>query len=201
MAPSEELEQKRRGQILDAAEKVFARRGFHRARMDDIASESGLSKGTLYWYYRSKEDLIHALLGRIFAVPMQSAERLKQAEGAAAERIQAIMQASVREIRRFERILPLGYEFFALAARNPAVRRVLLTYYRGYQQILADLIRQGIRAGEFRPLDPDETALAAIGLIEGIALFWILDPQGVDWDRMEQAAWDLFHEGVRRQET
>jgi len=200
MPSSEDLEQRRRSQILDAAEKIFALRGFHGARMDDIASESGLSKGALYWYYRSKEELIHALLQRIFAMPMRTAEHLLEGEGSAAERIQSIMQASVQEIRRFEHILPLGYEFFALAARDQAVRRVLLAYYRRYQQILTDLLRQGIQAGEFKPLEPEEFALAAIGLIEGIALFWIIDPSGVDWDRMEHAAWNLFYEGVRRRE-
>jgi len=50
----------RRNQILDAATAVFARLGFERARMDDIVEASGLSKGALYWYFNSKEEIITA---------------------------------------------------------------------------------------------------------------------------------------------
>jgi len=55
----------RRNQILEAATHVFTRLGFNKARMDDIVEESGLSKGTLYWYFKSKDDIITAILDRM----------------------------------------------------------------------------------------------------------------------------------------
>ncbi len=67
MSSQTDLEQERRKQILDAAEKVFTQRGFNKARMDDIVAESGLSKGALYWYYKSKDEIILALMDRFFA--------------------------------------------------------------------------------------------------------------------------------------
>ncbi len=51
MTPRPNVREQRRLQILQAAQHVFARMGFHKARMDDIAHEAGVSKGTLYWYY------------------------------------------------------------------------------------------------------------------------------------------------------
>ena len=58
MVARTDLSATRKNQILDAAMTVFARSGFHEARMDDIVQESGLSKGTLYWYFKSKEEII-----------------------------------------------------------------------------------------------------------------------------------------------
>ncbi|MFQ5923332.1 MAG: TetR/AcrR family transcriptional regulator, partial [Anaerolineales bacterium] len=55
MSPRPDVSQKRQEQILNAAEKVFSERGFSGARMDDIVREVGLSKGALYWYYKSKD--------------------------------------------------------------------------------------------------------------------------------------------------
>ena len=53
MAPRPDVSEERRNQILEAATTVFARLGFHRARMDDIVQEARLSKGALYWYFKS----------------------------------------------------------------------------------------------------------------------------------------------------
>src|SRR5947209_20386256 len=77
----------RRNQILDAATKVFVRQGFQHARMDDIVEESGLSKGTLYWYFKSKEDIINAILRRLFTGDLKHLESLLLAEGTASERL------------------------------------------------------------------------------------------------------------------
>ncbi len=66
MSPKPDVSEERKGQIMSAAEEVFTKKGFDNARMDDIAEETGLSKGTLYLYYKSKDDLIIAILDRIF---------------------------------------------------------------------------------------------------------------------------------------
>ena len=66
MSPRPDVTGERKIQILNAAEGVFTKKGFDDARMDDIAEETGLSKGTLYNYFKSKDDLIIAILDRIF---------------------------------------------------------------------------------------------------------------------------------------
>ena len=64
MSPRPDVSKLRKQQILDAAIKVFSRSGFEKARMDDIAEESGLSKGTLYWYFKNKDEIISNVLER-----------------------------------------------------------------------------------------------------------------------------------------
>ena len=66
MSPKPDVSDERKYQILNAAEQVFTKKGLDLARMDDIAEETGLSKGTLYLYFKSKDDLIIAILDRIF---------------------------------------------------------------------------------------------------------------------------------------
>ena len=65
MSPRPDVSKERKQQILDAAEDVFTRKGLDNARMDDIAKRTGLSKGSLYWYFKSKDDLIIAILDRV----------------------------------------------------------------------------------------------------------------------------------------
>ena len=66
MSPRPNVSEERQDQIIEAATRVFSARGFNSARMDDIVAESGLSKGTLYWYFESKEALITAIVDRVF---------------------------------------------------------------------------------------------------------------------------------------
>ena len=116
MPQKKDIEEARRRQILDAAEKVFIKRGIDKARMDDIVQESGLSKGALYWYFKSKDAIVSALVAHVLISEMREAEALVQAGGSASERLKLFIAHAVREYKRFENVLPLAYEFVAHAA-------------------------------------------------------------------------------------
>lgn len=197
MATKDKLEKERKKQILDAAEHVFSERGFDKARMDDIVEASGLSKGALYWYYKSKDAIIRALLDRVFISEMADAEELVDMLGSASERLKLFVESAVREYKRFEKLLPLAYEFIALAYRSKAVRDTLTGYFDHYTELVAEVIQQGVESGEFKPCDPQAVATALIGMYEGMALIWFLDPQKIDWDRMSEDPLNLFLEGLR----
>ncbi|MCK5633916.1 MAG: TetR/AcrR family transcriptional regulator, partial [Anaerolineales bacterium] len=144
MNPQTDLKQERRKQILDAAEKVFTKRGLDKARMDDIVHESGLSKGALYWYFKSKDAIIRALLDRVFINEMRGAEELIHTQGSSSERLRTFVANAVQEYKRFENMLPLAYEFVALAARSKVIREAIVGYFKRYTAILAEIIQQGI---------------------------------------------------------
>jgi AcrR family transcriptional regulator len=80
MSPRPNVSDERKVQILNAAESVFTKKGFDEARMDDIAEKTGLSKGTLYLYFKSKDDLIIAILDRIFKREFGQLENLMGSE-------------------------------------------------------------------------------------------------------------------------
>ena len=71
MSPKQDVSEERKNQILDAAMNIFAKMGFHKARMDDVAQESGLSKGALYWYFKSKDAIIAAILERLYNMALK----------------------------------------------------------------------------------------------------------------------------------
>lgn len=196
--PSQPAE--RRLQILDAAERIFSRKGFDKARMDDIVHEAGLSKGSLYWYFKSKDDLIRALLDRVFISEMREAEGIAGQPGSAEDKLRAFIAIAVREYKHFEKILPLSYEFVALAARSKAVRAVIVGYFRHYLDMLTQIVQQGIAEGEFRRVDAALAASSLISMYEGLAMLWFLEPELVDWDRMAAEPLDIFLQGMRRQD-
>lgn len=187
----------RRLQILNAAERIFSRKGFDKARMDDIVHAAGISKGSLYWYFKSKDELIRALLDRVFISEMREAEALVELPGSAEEKLKAFVAIAVREYKHFEKILPLSYEFVALAARSKAVRAVIVGYFKHYLEMMAKIIEDGIEAGEFRPVEPDVAASSLISMYEGLAMLWFLEPDLVEWERMSGEPLSLFLDGLK----
>ncbi|MFN8388214.1 MAG: TetR/AcrR family transcriptional regulator, partial [Anaerolineales bacterium] len=148
MSPRPNVSDERKAQIINAAEDVFTQKGFNEARMDDIADKTGLSKGTLYLYFKSKDDLIIAILDRMFQREMKQMEGLDQADLSAADAIWKMTEAVTNNILGFVRLVPIVYQFLALAFRNKYVQKALKKYINQYIDMITPIIEQGIKSGE-----------------------------------------------------
>jgi AcrR family transcriptional regulator len=196
MSPRPDVSEERKQQILDAAEKVFTRKGLDEARMDDIAEGTGLSKGTLYLYFKSKDDLIIAILERIFQHTFEQLETRMGDELSAAEAIRQFAEEAGREYTSMLRIMPIAYEFLALAFRNKTVQKALKRYFNLYMEVLVPIIQRGIDSGEFRQVDAQEVALAAGAIFEGTVLLWVYDKSRVDVEHHIRSGIKLLLEGI-----
>ncbi len=196
MSPKPDVSDTRKSQILEAAMNVFSRRGFHEARMDDIVQESGLSKGALYWYFKSKDEVILSILDNLFERELSGLKGLQDQEGAASDLLSEFMQLTIHELQQMARLLPIAYEFYALAFRNHTVREAAKRYLQTYINLLTPLIQRGIDQGAFQPVNPEETAISVCAMIEGTLLLWVFDPERVDLERQLNHAITIFLSGL-----
>ena len=181
MSPRPNVSEERREQIMRAAEAIFVQKGFSDARMEDIAEETGLSKGTLYLYYKSKDELIIAILERIFQRDFHELDELVDtAHRSATDKLWKFADLATAETSAMLRLMPITYEYLALAFRNPAVQEVLQGYFQHYGRILFPIIQQGIQTGEFRPVNVDEVTIAIGAIFEGTILLWAYDNNAVN---------------------
>src|SRR5690242_11290187 len=112
MSPRPDVSEERKTQILEAAIKVFSRMGLDQARMDDIVAEAGLSKGALYWYFKSKDDIIVAILESLFTREMSALEALLEAKGPVYERLLGFVAHTAAELKTMAHLTPILYEFY-----------------------------------------------------------------------------------------
>jgi AcrR family transcriptional regulator len=196
MSPRPDVSEQRKSQILEAASRLFARLGIHKTSMDSLAAEAGVSKGILYWYFTSKDAIITALLEQIFSGSLRDLRAQLQAPGSVRDRLLQLTAGVAAEFERIVPLLPVAFEFYAMAYRNAAVRSFLKTYYQAYCQDLASLISQGITSGEFRAVDAEQVAWSIAALYEGHGLFWMLDPAHVIWHDRAQASLELLLAGL-----
>ncbi len=181
MSPRPDVSAERKNQILDAALRVFARRGFYKARMDDIAEEAHLSKGTLYWYFRGKDAILQALVDKVFRLVMRDMLRAAaDHDRPVPERLRQVARSAEESVGFFEAAMPFMHEIYALATRPGPVRTAMQGYYRRYKAVLADLLAEGMARGELRPHDPAMTAVAFIVQFEGLLLLWVISPEDFD---------------------
>lgn len=192
--PRPDVSAERKPQILQAAARVFMRKGIDAARMEDVAHEAGLSVGGIYWYFKSKEALVLALMETVMNQDLIGLREQLLAPGTMRERLRGYVQTSLAAARDS---LPLTYEIYSLAGRDAMVRAHLKSYFTAYRQALVALIEQGIARGELRPQDPTNAALALSALYEGFLELSLLDSTSFDPTAALLAGIDLMMEGIR----
>lgn len=163
--PRPDVSAERKAQILEAAERIFAREGPMNVRMEHIAAEAGLSVGILYWYFKDKDDLIYQLLITLTEQDLLALDSLVQMPERAEEKLQNIF---VLGLERSLNLAPLFYAFYARALVTPELKVIFQGYYERYLDILTRLIEQGVAQGTFRPLAVREAARALLALYLGL---------------------------------
>lgn len=187
----------RRAQILAAATRVFARQGFDAASMNEIIAEAGISKGGVYWYFKSKDEIIGTIVHDFFQRDLDNVLPLLEAPMPAPQKLETLIQFAVQDIQGMMDLMPLAFEAYALAFHNPQVKQALEDYLDSYMAFLVPLIQRGVERGEFRPVDATEAALAISALIEGTLLLWVFKPRLVSLDRHIQSGIQLLLDGLR----
>ena len=167
--------------IINTAAQIFAQRGYAGTRILEIAEAAGIGKGTVYEYFRSKDDLFFAVFQFIIQEPATQLQGMLGAEGgSAAKRIEMIADAVIQSwLPRLDQY-SLVMEFWSAATTLPSRERFKSAFRRAYadmRDLSADLIRQGVAGGEFnKHTESDKIAMAMVGAMDFLLLQAWLDP-------------------------
>ena len=197
-------EAKKKG-IIEAAARVFARRGYSGTVMADIAEESGIGKGTLYEYFKSKEALFFAVFEWYLEKSGAKAQvSLTDLGKTASERLKLCSQILMTAWEELRDIYSLTMEFWAASTSSQIKDRFKHAFqkgYREYRSLVAALIREGIAQGEFRnDLAVESVAAALVGTWDALLLqAWFDD--GFDPVVMADGFMDALMGGLRNTEA
>jgi|TARA_B100001971_G_C18106796_1_gene491965 AcrR family transcriptional regulator len=169
----------RKEQILDAALHVIVRNGYHQSRMDDIVSKSGLSKGAIYWYYKSKKDVYLDLVNHWVIRYSDSLLELPQEEISAGEQLINMFHTFCNQFEQDPIVFKALLEFWSLAGRDPDFNLKLEKVTYNFVQYIESIIIKGVDSGEFKHVNPNIAALSIMVVIEGISWFTLFEKNGV----------------------
>jgi AcrR family transcriptional regulator len=168
--------------ILTAARSVCSRRGFDAARMEEIATAAKVSKGTLYNFFRSKEDLfIATVLESYRDFRERLGPRLDEA-GHPIDQLAALIDELASSLPQLSERLPVQRQIWVVIARNPEARERLFNtlreLYESFGQGIAEILRRGQRLGCVREdVDPHLIATSWIAIFDGLIYRNDFDPE------------------------
>lgn len=181
--------------ILEAAIWVFARKGYFGARVSEIASRAGVADGTIYLYFRNKEDILVSLFDEVMS------EHIRKGR----EELEAVPGAEAR-------LLVIARHHLQLLGGNPDLavvfqvelrqstrfmERFTAGWLKDYLAIITKVFEEGQRDGTFRPdLSLTVATKAFFGALDEMVTSWILSPKEYDLVRQAGPVVDLFLRGA-----
>lgn len=164
----EVLSEFRRTELLTAARTVFARKGFHDARVDEIAELAEVAKGTVYLYYKSKRELyLEALRFGIESLNEELRARLPGTEPAE-DKLRLLTRTKLDFFEKNGDFFRIYYSELGRLPVHPSGLDLVRDLYAAQAAIWAELLREGVRRGELRDLDIERTSFAVADLTRGV---------------------------------
>jgi AcrR family transcriptional regulator len=184
--------------LLEAAGRVFARRGLQQASVDEVAADAGFTKGAVYANFGSKEELFLEMLDAQFALRLQEMDRALSTD----EPPEAQARAAGRDFVDHLNLDPdwsrLFFEAGLHASRDETFRAELLSRYDAMRRRMADVLRHRAEAGGFDPGVPfEQLATMVFAMANGVAFERLVEPEAVP-DELFSSMLELFALGAAR---
>jgi len=191
----------KRERILDAAVKVFAAEGFYNAKVAQIAQEAGVADGTIYLYFKSKDDLLISLFEDRMEGINGNLRRALEASTTSAEKLRAVVRLHLELVEQNRHMA----EVICVELRQSSkfIKEYANPKFGEFLRLIAGAIADGQRSGELRAdMDPPMVARAMFGALDELALAWLVRGKDrIDIPRAVEQMSTLFIEGLRKKES
>jgi TetR/AcrR family fatty acid metabolism transcriptional regulator len=195
LAPPPPARGDKRDRLLAAATRVFARHGFFGAQVADVAKAAGVAAGTVYLYFRSKDDLLVSIFERSMASAIEDGRRALEGVTDPEERLRRIARLHLARLGA-DRDLAVVFQV-ELRQTTKFMARFSTTGLREYLGLIRDAISEGQRQGRFRrEVSPTLTAKMIFGALDEMATNWILSERRYDLASTADAVVDVFVGGL-----
>jgi AcrR family transcriptional regulator len=192
----EERKARTRAELLEAAARVFARKGYRAASVDDVAAEAGYTKGAFYSNFESKEDVFATLVEDRSKSWVMAVARGYAGAGPLGERLRSGGKVLTRMLEQESDWILLSYELWGQSVRDEKLRLRIAACYEECRTVVATLI-EGVEVefGKRPPMPADQIAALTIAMTDGFALQMLADPRRFP-PRLLADGLNLFFAGV-----
>ncbi len=188
----------KRERILKAAIRVFARKGFYATRVSEIAKAAGVADGTIYLYFKNKDDVLISLFEERIGRLIVELRTIAQGPGTVTERLRGIIALQLGQMegrRDLAEVVTVN-----LRQSTKLMKQYALPLFTQYVQVMAALVEEGQRNGELREdLQPLVVARALWGSMDGLLLTWaVTDGESTSLRRASADLATLYVSGLLR---
>ena len=180
MSTQSDAKAARRTQILEAALGVFAERGYHGTRVEDIAAAAGVSKGTIYLYFESRDAILRAAFDRFIEEVDGAVEQAMGSDRPPLDKLRALVRRVLERMEAQETLSRVLVDFWAAGLHDRSQPTIdFKPIYARWRRQLTALLEEAAARGDLAPDVPEHAATMTIALVEGLQLQWLADPDAV----------------------
>jgi AcrR family transcriptional regulator len=192
-------------EILHSAMQVFAKKGVVNTKMIDIATAAKVGKGTIYEYYRSKEEIFASAYIYFFSMTKSMVQQGLSKENDPIAQLELILKISLDAFMHLgEEYADIMMDFWAEGIRTKNQNLLdainLKGIYADYRKMIQQILEDGIKKGVFKPMDTICTASVLIGAFDGILLQWIMDRKAINLRKAPTVLLNGFIDGIRKRD-
>src|SRR5215813_14405803 len=185
----------KREAILRAAISVFAHNGYFNSKVADIAREAGVADGTVYLYFKSKEDILHSIFDRSVEEALDAARKQIERITDPKEQLRRIAQLHLERLGA-DRDLAVVFQV-ELRGSTKFMEEFSAAGFAEYLDLLCKVFQEGQRSGVFRKeLNPKIAAKMLFGALDEMATNWIISKRHYKLEPMADMVMDVFLNGV-----
>jgi len=200
MSPIRVDKEEKKRALLSAARRVFAQKGFASTKIEDVAREAGIGKGTVYEYFRSKDDIFFALFEefkaefhkRIFVMAPKSPPQ---------ERLKKYITSALSAFEEWKDMSHILLDFWAEHKSKSSAHFRFDELYKVARENLSTFIQEGIKKGVYKKVDPAHTASILIAIIDGLLLQWVFNPKSFSLRDIGSDVAAIFLSGIKKEKS
>ena len=193
--------QAKKQDIIEAAMKVFAQKGFANTKMADVAEAANIGKGTIYEYFKSKDEIFEFVFNHFMESMETSVAKAIFKITDPVEKLKAIFTSMIDffegETAEFMEIM---LDFWAEAVRKKDEKELgivkLEKIYEDFRKIFKSILDEGIRLGKLKSVDTYYTASLMLGAMDGLMIQWILNKNVFDVKKATEHSMNVFLTGL-----
>ena len=200
MRSARSLNTDKREAILRAATSVFAHNGYFNSKVADIAREAGVADGTVYLYFKSKEDILHSIFDRSVEEALDAARKRNERVTDPKEKLRRIATLHLERLSA-DRDLAVVFQV-ELRGSTKFMEEFSAAGFAEYLALIRATFEEGQRAGIFRAdLNANVVAKILFGALDEMATNWILSKRRYKLAPMADDVLDIFLNGVNKREA
>lgn len=188
----------KRRRILSAAAVVFSQKGFHQAKMDEIAARAGVAKGTLYYNFSSKSKLFSATVTEGIDAIIDKIRVQLDSDMPFAEHFRKLIQCNVALYLQYSDLARIVFNEVTSGIDDDILADIQTARAR-YIDCVAEQLEDGQRSGHIKDVNLRLTAAAIVGMLDNLCNQHLRDPSSVDKDQLVDLLFDLLSSGLIRE--
>ena len=165
--------------IMSAALKVMTKKGYYSSTMDDIVLESGMSKGAIYHYYKSKKEVYLELIVYLESKYTDMFATVNK-ESTSAKQLKKLFTIWSDQLQKEPDFFQSFSIFQSMSRHDKDFKQAMQRMYNRFQKFIELIIIEGIKSKEFKKIDPKTSALSLILNLDGISWFSLFESKNLD---------------------